>query len=1074
MIKYKRISIYCLLPLVVFSSYAEPSVGNLGDMSLADYVFLQFGVLIPLLFKVYNYGILAALSAVAMFTIVFGGAVAAADGSGFSRKINSWVLIRTMGGAVLLVPTGPNNYALIQKLVMAVASYGVIAVNSLLGSVGDVMADDLLSSMNKIELTKHYDVVKKNEKVIRSFDDIVDLALAAQRARLEYILNPLQEGSLVENINNVEIRVSTELNYQDPSEPPVSFMQPPRTYIRITYQLHKNGVGISDSILGGFIVENKVANPLLNGKNVQRATKIAELMKAVLRKTESDFERVDEDILHNNIRSISELSTLEPGQINAILGKDKGARSATDDLEYQQIKKGLGYVENKDCGKSSVVCFNNKSLGGEYRNYFQNIFEQQNLTYLDACIGSGCDITEAGGISKDEFPYNMSFQTMVTYLPKVINAVLNMGLKPDDAVPDMINTHIQSKPFYFTRLDGDSKKVPTHKTAKSLNCTDLGTELCQLKFQQYLKYNVIHKIQQSYLSESVTGRLPDSALLPLGDPTRSMDRTSGDVKTMIGGLQSHTSGRSLEQESSVWIGSKDRLNVIPRETNKMLASILEAISGCTSAECSGSGIFTYNRAGVVLNPIDFLKRMGASFYTAGLAYNNDAVRGNGGVVSVDDEIAKRLYGGTVGVLIPTRAVSTGIQSAGPMTPWGRGGVAASEGAAALSISAFEMQVEKEIYKLYKFESLGSSLSALFMIWGSFLGIFLPLVPFMVVFFSFVGWVLLLVEVMLASPLVALGLAHPNSQQFLGAADQVLMMLLLVSLRPIMIVVAIFFAGVISYTALFFLNEGMIHLLHALNLSNPSNGTNIAVFIASMLVYSYVAFMAVIQSYSIIGSLPDKVSSWIGMGPLGGTSPIQQLLSMRSQFEGGMQQAAQGASGMGSKAKQMARSVSKAKMEAGLKQVGRGRLFGISKTVSKAVKSTNSQDTRRQLEKLGLSGSLLSKAEDICNSDWTESEKISALKSIRTEWSLTGQSLDDKIRNYNQTLASGQTGVSTQVSAEDRQAAGNKSGTERGGEALISGLTTLNPAKIGAGAIFWLGHKLFGSRGNNNDPRNPPN
>ena len=181
-----------------------------------------------------------------------------------------------------------------------------------------------------------------------------------------------------------------------------------------------------------------------------------------------------------------------------------------------------------------MVCFNNQSLKINYSSYFAKVFKDPVLTYLDSCIGEGCNIAAAGGISRDEFPYNMSFQTMAAYLPRLINIILNMGSKSNDVVPDMINLHIKSKPFYFTRFDEGSDKVPTYKTAKNLEdsgCTlaDLNSadSICQQKLRQYLQYNAIHKIQESYLSQSVTGRSLDTStsVLAGGDPTRSVDKT---------------------------------------------------------------------------------------------------------------------------------------------------------------------------------------------------------------------------------------------------------------------------------------------------------------------------------------------------------------------------------------------------------------------------------------------------------------------------------------------------------------------------------------------------------------------
>lgn len=210
------------------------------------------------------------------------------------------------------------------------------------------------------------------------------------------------------------------------------------------------------------------------------------------------------------------------------------------------------------------------------------------------------------------------------------------------------------------------------------------------------------------------------------------------------------------------------------------------------------------------------------------------------------------------------------------------------------IDALGILADLDVAHLFRYEPFGGAMSILFFIWGAFFGILLPVIPSLIITFSLISWVLLVVEAMLASPLIALGLAHPSSQQFFGASEQSVMLFLQLFLRPVLIFLAVLFSGLLSYCGLTILNESMIILLDTLL---PTTVTNIWVdgfiLIMAFMVYGYLAFLVLIQCFAIIGMLPDRMASWIGSGPLGQENVLQQVLGVRSSVEGAAQKVGQG-------------------------------------------------------------------------------------------------------------------------------------------------------------------------------------
>ena len=84
--------------------------------------------------------------------------------------------------------------------------------------------------------------------------------------------------------------------------------------------------------------------------------------------------------------------------------------------------------------------------------------------------------------------------------------------------------------------------------------------------------------------------------------------------------------------------------------------------------------------------------------------------------------------------------------------------------------------------------------------GLMLGFYVPLYPFMIFTFGVIGWLITVLEAMVAAPLVCLGLTHPEGHDFLGEAKQAMMLLLGVFIIPVLMVIGLFASTILSYVA----------------------------------------------------------------------------------------------------------------------------------------------------------------------------------------------------------------------------------------------------------------------------------
>jgi defect in organelle trafficking protein DotA len=150
--------------------------------------------------------------------------------------------------------------------------------------------------------------------------------------------------------------------------------------------------------------------------------------------------------------------------------------------------------------------------------------------------------------------------------------------------------------------------------------------------------------------------------------------------------------------------------------------------------------------------------------------------------------------------------------------------------------------------------------------GATFAYYVPLIPFIIFFFAAVGWFIAVIEAMIAAPLVALGIAHPEGQHDLwGRSEHAVMYLLSVFLRPVLMIIGLVVAMILSRVALRFLNAGFFGIVISLSV------IDIFSFLAILVVYCVILVSLITQVFSLIFQVPDRVMRWLGVqeAPTGG-------------------------------------------------------------------------------------------------------------------------------------------------------------------------------------------------------------
>ena len=225
--------------------------------------------------------------------------------------------------------------------------------------------------------------------------------------------------------------------------------------------------------------------------------------------------------------------------------------------------------------------------------------------------------------------------------------------------------------------------------------------------------------------------------------------------------------------------------------------------------------------------------------------------------------------------------------------------------AALVESFLQMMFALDKFALEVFLPLGSAIAGILFTQGVVLGVFLSFLATIIYLFGVLGWLFSVLEGMVASSLVAMGLTHPEGHDLLGQTEQALMLLLGVFIRPVAMILGLFFSISVSQAILNLVNTGFLFVTSDYfntTMAAGAAGANVGatyskvVSVASiglLLVYTYICYSILEMCYGLISGIPDRILRWIG-GPETQSQATQMAGKIKDETKGAAQQGAQGA------------------------------------------------------------------------------------------------------------------------------------------------------------------------------------
>ena len=156
--------------------------------------------------------------------------------------------------------------------------------------------------------------------------------------------------------------------------------------------------------------------------------------------------------------------------------------------------------------------------------------------------------------------------------------------------------------------------------------------------------------------------------------------------------------------------------------------------------------------------------------------------------------------------------------------------------------------------------------------GGMLGVYVPLIPYVLFTFGALGWFISTIEAMVAGPLVALGILVPGGQHdILGKSEPALMLLFNIFLRPSLMIFGLIGALLLSSVAIIMLNAAFgVVITSIADLGGQGKAAGAAALAANPLqtLLFFVAYIFLIvtllhKSFALIHIIPENVMRWIG-------------------------------------------------------------------------------------------------------------------------------------------------------------------------------------------------------------------
>lgn len=195
-----------------------------------------------------------------------------------------------------------------------------------------------------------------------------------------------------------------------------------------------------------------------------------------------------------------------------------------------------------------------------------------------------------------------------------------------------------------------------------------------------------------------------------------------------------------------------------------------------------------------------------------------------------------------------------------------------------------------------------------MVSGATMSFYVRLIPFVMYTLVVIGWFISVFETMVAAPLVAMGVTHPEGHDFLGQAEQAQILMASIFIRPIAIVISFIAATALSFVLMWLVNTSFVGIMYssfasftgattALDVANNTGATytDAIWLLTCLMVYIYITMSVLEYCFSMLHEVPYMLVRWIG-GQREQGQEDQLMLGIAQGIQSQAQSLGQGMSG----------------------------------------------------------------------------------------------------------------------------------------------------------------------------------
>lgn len=152
--------------------------------------------------------------------------------------------------------------------------------------------------------------------------------------------------------------------------------------------------------------------------------------------------------------------------------------------------------------------------------------------------------------------------------------------------------------------------------------------------------------------------------------------------------------------------------------------------------------------------------------------------------------------------------------------------------------------------------------------GYFMSIFLPMVPYMIFTLAVVGWLIAVIETIIAAPMWAVMHMTPESGgSFIGSQQQGYLLLLSVFFKPVLTVLGLIVSLIVLRPVMDYVNTGFIGQMAT---QQSDSVTGLGSIFGYLLAYAFLTLAVFLAIFALPQDMGDRVLKWIsaGIGGLG--------------------------------------------------------------------------------------------------------------------------------------------------------------------------------------------------------------